>query len=200
MIYFLTASEHESLVSLFQEWRDKKYQSEHELWDKTYKQYKALLDNKEAATVSRTNSLVLEYRKQVPNDPRSDDELTLLFGKTNDADGRYNNYGDFVEDYVRLTGPGTLGEMAQTINKTKARIEEKIYDKQFPLNEEPIKQFLSSVHWTTADSEGEFKVLLSLGRECWVVAREEIPPERRWDFRFIPDGTSLVLSDGNAMQ
>jgi hypothetical protein len=150
VIYFLTASEHEKFVPLLQEWRNK-YKSKHE-----------------------PNSLVREYRRQMPNDPRIDDELTILFGKTNDADGRYNGYPDFLEDYSRLTRPATL-------------------------NQEPIKQFLLSVHSTTADSEGKFKVLLSFGQECWVVAREEIPPKRRWDFRFIPDGTSLVLSDGNAI-
>ena len=51
-----------------------------------------------------SNSLVDEYRKLIPNDPRSDDQLTLLFGEAN-QDGRYNNRPDFVKDYARLTQP-----------------------------------------------------------------------------------------------
>ena len=49
------------------------------------------------------NSLVNAYRQKVPNDPRSDDELTLLFGQKNDEDGRYNAYPDFVQNYQTLT-------------------------------------------------------------------------------------------------
>jgi hypothetical protein len=50
------------------------------------------------------NTLVAEYRKRVPNDPRSDDDLTLLLGQSN-QDGRFNGYQDFVQDYSRLTAP-----------------------------------------------------------------------------------------------
>lgn len=48
------------------------------------------------------NSLVAAYRQRVPNDPASDDQLTLLFGQQNDQDGRFNGYPDFVQDYNSL--------------------------------------------------------------------------------------------------
>ena len=49
-----------------------------------------------------SNSLVEQYRSLKPNDPRTDDELTQVFGKANEEDGRYNGFPDFVEDYSNL--------------------------------------------------------------------------------------------------
>lgn len=200
VIRFLTQSEHRTFETQLKEWRDKKYQADHQLWDNTYKDYKELLIETNKATDLVTNSLVREYRRRVPTDPRSNDELTLLFGAAHDKDGRYAEFPDFVKDYWRLNRPEKLEQMKSIMNGAKANIEEKIYDKQFPLNEDPIKQFLSSVYWTTANSEGKFNVLLFAEREYWVVSLSVIPPERSWYFRFVPDGTDLVLSDGNAVQ
>ncbi len=48
------------------------------------------------------NTLVREYRKQVTNDPHSDDQLTMLLGQKHDADGSFSDVPDFVADYQRL--------------------------------------------------------------------------------------------------
>jgi hypothetical protein len=52
-----------------------------------------------------SNSLVEAYRQRVPSDPRSDAELTDLFGQQNDQDGRYNQFTDFVSEYNSSKGP-----------------------------------------------------------------------------------------------
>lgn len=54
------------------------------------------------------NSLVDEYRKIVPNDSRSDDEITLLLGRQNDIDHRYDDHHDFLDEYSRLSKPETV--------------------------------------------------------------------------------------------
>lgn len=51
------------------------------------------------------NSLVEAYRSRVPNDPRSDDDITLLLGKQNSVDGSFNHFTDFVQDYNKLIAP-----------------------------------------------------------------------------------------------
>ena len=61
------------------------------------------------------NSLVEKYRSRVPDDPRSDEELTLMFGRTNDQDGRYNSYPDFVAQYKQLTAPPELSLKAEAV-------------------------------------------------------------------------------------
>lgn len=48
------------------------------------------------------NSLVEQYRQRVPNDPRTDPELTVLLGRAHDQDGRYSQFPDFVEEYNKL--------------------------------------------------------------------------------------------------
>lgn len=54
------------------------------------------------------NTLVALYRERVPGDPRSDEELTRIFGQQNDADGRYNGFSDFVQEWGAMKAPAEL--------------------------------------------------------------------------------------------
>jgi hypothetical protein len=92
-----------------------------------------------------------------------------------------------------------LETLESVISGATMAIEKKIYDRTISLDDEAIKQFLASVHRIAADSEGKFRVIVSAGREYWVLAEAEIPPIRHWYFRYVPDGTAFVLSDGNAI-
>lgn len=81
-----------------------------------------------------SNSLVNEYRKRVPNDHRSDQELTILFGRQNDIDGRYNNRPDFVQDYKSLTElprvtaePTLAGEFKKGVTRGVEGLKESAY-------------------------------------------------------------------------
>jgi len=119
-------------------------------------------------------------------------------------DTTHNAYLELFEKYKKEDGlvhdPAVierLNEMEMMMTTAKARVEYRSYDKLITTDE----RFLSSLRSTAADSEGKFRVRLPLRRVCSVLAWPQIPvsPERCWYFRYIPDGTPLVLSDGNAM-
>jgi hypothetical protein len=57
-----------------------------------------------------TNSLVAAYRAQHPTDPRTDGELTMIFGAQNEQDARYKYYSDFVKDYESIKAPRQLAK------------------------------------------------------------------------------------------
>jgi hypothetical protein len=120
----------------------------------------------------------------------------------------YENWNKAYKDYTALVDKykGTDGEvhdeavvkqlnsMASDAKHAKSMIEEKRYDDQISFNYDPIKKFLTSVHHTVADSEGRFNVILALGKEYWIVAEAETSGTQ-WYFRYVPDGTKLVLSE-----
>jgi hypothetical protein len=85
-----------------------------------------------------------------------------------------------------------------SISAAKARIEEKAYDREISFDDQTIKQFLATAHRVAADADGKFKVILSTGKEYWVLADGDVPPFRQWYFRYFPDGMPLILSDGNS--
>jgi len=66
------------------------------------------------------NALVDAYRKKVPGDPRSDDELTLALGQKYDADGSFADVPSFVTDYQRLKQTNSW-----TLNLIQGRVRNK---------------------------------------------------------------------------
>ncbi len=127
-------------------------------------------------------------------------------------DKSYKEYTEICDKYKRADGkvyPSDAGEevmdklkaLKSAISEAKTNIEEKIYDREISFDDEAreqAKQLLASVHRTAADSEGKFKVIISIGTEYWILAEAQIS-SARWYFRYVPDGTPLVLSDGNAL-
>jgi hypothetical protein len=60
-----------------------------------------------------------------------------------------------------------------------------------------INVFLQNVvHSVVSDSDGKFKAKLGSEGETWVLSNGD----KSWYFRYVPDGTPLILSDGNAYQ
>lgn len=75
---------------------------------------------------------------------------------------------------------------------------DKINTRMPPLDDESIKNLLKESTAVTTDADGNFAVVLGIGREYWILAETQKPPHRKWYFRYVPDGTRLILSDGNA--
>jgi gas vesicle protein len=159
LVCFLTAQEHDRFDELVKGSRDRHYQHDRQLWDRSHKEYMALFDKH-----------------------KRDD------GKVYGSDA-----GEEVMDKLKA--------LESAISEAKTNIEQKVYDREISFDDEgreQLKQLMASVHRTTADAEGKFKVILSIGTEYWIVAEAQIL-SARWYFRYVPDGTPLILSDGNAM-
>jgi hypothetical protein len=65
-----------------------------------------------------------------------------------------------------------------------------------PFDDSSVKSFLKELRSVSTDADGDFSAVLTLGQEYWILAKSE--NNRTWYFRYVPDGTRLVLSDGNA--
>ena len=81
------------------------------------------------------NILVQEYRRQFPNDSRSDDDVTLLLASQDD--GTYAQYPDFTNDVARinafraasseLSKPTITGEIGRGFNRGMSSLAESAY-------------------------------------------------------------------------
>ena len=115
-----------------------------------------------------------------------------------------NLFNKYKKDDGKVYDPDIISQLSMIeagMDVAKANIEQRLHDKDISLRGcDPIEQFLAQVQRTVADSEGKFKLVLVLGHENWVVAESESPPMRQWNFRYIPDSTKLVLSNGNEMR
>jgi len=128
-------------------------------------------------------------------------------------DSSHKAYMEIFDKYKRKDGKvyqsdagkelwDKLAELEASISEARTNIEQKVYDQQISFDDEgreQVKQLFASVHRTTADSEGKFKVILFIGKEYWIFAEAQIS-WGQWYFRYAPDGTPLVLSDGNAKE
>jgi hypothetical protein len=114
-----------------------------------------------------------------------------------------NLFNKYKKDDGKVYDPDIISQLnviEAKMDVAKANIEQRLHDEDLSLRRyEPIEQFLTQVQRTVADSEGKFKLVLVMSHKYWIVAESESPPLRQWDFRYVPDGTKLVLSNGNEM-
>src|SRR6267142_940893 len=86
---------------------------------------------------------------------RDSKEYAELFDKHKRDDGKVYD-PDVIE---------TLNSVTRRMEDTKRRIESKEYDSRIDVDDPAVKGFLQSTHWTVADSEGRFSVILPLAQE-----------------------------------
>lgn len=152
----------------------------HFLTAKEREQFELLLKGWRNKEYQEDNELMISASK----------EYTELFATHKNEDGKV-----YKKDIIK-----ELDRLQWVVAAAKRRIEEKEYDDKISLDDRAMKLFLASVHRIAADTEGKFKVTVSLGREYWIVAESHYASGGTWYwyFRYTPDGTNLVLSRGNA--
>ncbi len=132
--------------------------------------------------VESRNSLVAKYRTRVPNDPRSDDELTLLFGKIHDEDMRYWEHPDFVADYQRLK----QGSNYRFFNRMNGRVKNNGRKKLSSLkleivivgsNDAPVNTYSLTLYPNISPGETE-----PFSESVFIVG---VPLEFKWSYKFV---------------
>ncbi len=130
-----------------------------------------------ATPCGATNGLTSLYRAYHPADTRSDDQLAL------DLSGQFPDAAQKV--------PGFAGCLARA-KADEAR--EQLHT--IPMSDPNVAAVLPKVRRVVSDASGAIQFNAPQGTEYWVLAQSG---GFTWYFRYVADGTPLILSDNDAL-
>ena len=132
----------------------------------------------------KTNSLISAYRKFVPDDKRSDEDIFKSLAEKGPA--KVSEYPDAMY-YIECQKASSA--------YFSARLEVFTAPDSLDFSDPEIAELLNKCQKVTTDSEGKFKIV-PRSRDLYVVAKRD---KSCWRFRFSAGGQKLILSDDNCI-
>jgi hypothetical protein len=109
---------------------------------------------------------------------------------------------------------GYSREQIEELNRITLQLETEYWETKYPsaldrseeysIHKYDLQQIGEDAAWAVTDTNGAFKLSLTLGKVYWVwcsgsTSGQNVPTSNPWQIKYVPDGGKLVLSDINRL-